>query len=171
AIALSLSRGGLLAMLGAACVCLALGLWRSRRFAPAGSVALVAALTLLVLTAFGFTRIQARLATFWKGAAFENRMPMWSRVLPPAADFPLLGTGYGTFDFVEQMNRRTGVDTGYFFQHAHNDYLEALLEGGAVRLVLSLLAVALVFRAGVRAYARYGGRPTGGHVLGALFGF
>jgi O-antigen ligase/tetratricopeptide (TPR) repeat protein len=171
AIALSLSRGGLLALLGAACFCLALGLWRSRRFAPAGSVALVAALTLLVLTAFGFTRIQARLATVWGGAAFENRIPLWSRLLPSVADFPLLGTGYGTFDFVEQMARGPGATTGYLFQHAHNDYLEALLEGGAVRLVLSLLAIALVCRAGVRAYARNAGRPTGGHVLGALFGF
>jgi O-antigen ligase len=172
AVALSLSRGGLLALLGAALFCLLLGFWRSRRFAPGGSAALVAVLVLLVLTAFGFTRIQARLSTVLGGTALtENRIPMWSRVLPAVADFPLWGSGYGTFDYVEQMHRHTGAETGYFYQHAHNDYLEALLEGGAVRLAISLLAIALVYRAGCRAFFRQGDRPVGGHVLGALFGF
>jgi O-antigen ligase len=172
AVALSLSRGGLLALLGAALFCLLLGFWRSRRLAPSSSVALVAVLVLLVLTAFGFSRIQARLGTVLGGTALDDgRVTMWSRVLPAVADFPVLGSGYGTFDYVEQMHRHSGANTGYFYQHAHNDYLEALLEGGAVRLLISLLAIALVYWAGCRAYMRQGDRPVGGHVLGALFGF
>src|SRR5262249_351516 len=96
AVALSLSRGGLLALCGATLVCLLLGLCRSRRFAALGSVALVAALAFLILIASGLTRVQDRVATVWEGTAFlENRIPMWGRVLPAAADFPLLGTGYG----------------------------------------------------------------------------
>src|SRR5262249_32734919 len=59
----------------------------------------------------------------------------------------------------------------YRYEHAHNDYLEALVEGGIVRLALGLLVIGLVFRVGWRAYRRHAGSWVGGLVLGALLAF
>jgi tetratricopeptide (TPR) repeat protein len=172
AVVLSLSRGGFLALLAATTVGLLLAARRAPRSVPLGALAVVAGLAFLVIGSFGLGRVQARLATVTGGTAFhENRLPMWSRVLPSVADFPLWGSGYGTFDFVELLTRRTAEDTGYLYEHAHNDYLEALLEGGLVRLVLSLLAIAFVFVAGSRALRRHAGQSGAGLALGALFAF
>jgi tetratricopeptide (TPR) repeat protein len=65
--------------------------------------------------------------------------------------------------------RTVGLLEGW--ENAHNDYVEALVEGGAVRLVLSLLAIGLVYRQALRALRRLEGLPAHGLVEGALFGF
>jgi tetratricopeptide (TPR) repeat protein len=82
--------------------------------------------------------------------------------------FPIWGTGYGTFQFVEPGFRTT--PSAALNEHAHNEYLEAAAEGGIVRFALTLLAVALVMRLGFRAFRRQQGTPAGSLLLGALFG-
>src|SRR5262249_51207341 len=148
-VAVSLSRGGLLALLGGFLVSLLILLWRSARFTQLGTALLVLFLALGLVVWFGLNQVQERLATVWKGEALEeNRFTMWAYVLPLTKDFPLWGTGYGTFGYVEPLRRGPQEDPTLFWQHAHNDYLQALIEGGAVRLLLSGLAIALVFRRG-----------------------
>src|SRR5262249_12821365 len=73
--------------------------------------------------------------------------------------------------FVELHYRRGPSRLGLGEDHAHNEYLEALVEGGVVRLLLSVAAVLFVCRLGWRALRRYRGRSTEGLVLGALLGF
>ena len=177
AVALSLSRGGFIALAGAAALFLVLRLWRSpprayaTRLASLTAGVVVAGAALALLAWCGADRVEARLATVVDGgAAHEDRLSLWRRVSSSAAEYPILGSGYGTFDYVEPLTRTTGEDAGYRYEHAHNDYLEALLEGGAVRLGLSLLAVGLVFWLGGRAFLR-GGGPNGALALGGLFGF
>ena len=63
--------------------------------------------------------------------------------LKVAKDFPVFGTGNGTFRYVEPLHRTSEVDVGIDYEYAHNDYLEALVEGGLVRLMVSLLAIGL----------------------------
>jgi tetratricopeptide (TPR) repeat protein len=171
AVALSLSRGGLLALLAAAALALALLLWKSRLPAWLGSAGLCAVLAALLVGWFGLDRVEARLATVWRGAALhEDRVPLWSRVLPLAKDYPVWGTGYGTFDSVEPLTRTGGGDSGWHYDHAHNDYLEALVEGGVPRLLLSLAAVGAALALGYRAFAHHAHDPLGGLALGGLFG-
>src|SRR5205807_2307514 len=86
-------------------------------------------------------------------------------------DFSLCGTGYGTFEHVELVYRTGPAHKGWVIEHAHNDYLEALVEGGPVRLLLSLAAILFVYRLGWRALRRHRGQATEGLVLGALLGF
>ncbi len=172
AIAVSLSRGGFLALTGAAILCLILALRRSRRLAPLGAAVVVVGVTFALVSWFGADRIKARLATVYDGrAALEDRAPLWSRLLPVAANYPLWGAGYGTFDYVEPLTRTTGAAVNYRYEHAHNDYLESLLEGGLIRLILILAVIALVYGLGWRALARHAHDPTGGLILGAIFGF
>jgi tetratricopeptide (TPR) repeat protein len=91
-------------------------------------------------------------------------------MLTVAKDFPVWGTGYGTFQYVEPLCRSNPADEE-IYSNAENDYLEGLIEGGLVRLVLSLLAIGLVFRLGYRAVRRNEGSLEGGLALGALLGF
>ncbi len=57
----------------------------------------------------------------------DERITAWVDVLPGVKDFPLWGTGYGTFLYVEQMrrNRLRALDLGW--DYAHNEYIEAWL--------------------------------------------
>jgi O-antigen ligase len=170
-VAFSLSRGGVLALAGGGLV----GLLARRAGSPR-TLATAALLTLFLavglLAWFGLPRVEARLGTLWSGDALEEgRLPMWRNALGGVKDFPVWGTGYGTFALVEPMSRQPGDDPHLKYEHAHNDYLEALVEGGLLRLALSLAAVGFVYRQGWRALRRHRGRPGAGLVLGALVGF
>ena len=171
-VALSLSRGGLLTLLG--CIALLLVI-RPASFGRLSSWSVPAlasaAIALALLIWMGFDRVESRLATVWKGEALEqSRMPIWVDSWPLVPQFPLLGTGFGTFRFVEPLNRQHTASI-FVHEHAHNEYLEALIEGGILRLAISLAAVILVVSYGYRAVRRHQGGSFGGLALGGLFGF
>jgi tetratricopeptide (TPR) repeat protein len=171
-VAFSLSRGGLVALAVGCAACLLLRAARSSRPARWGGALVASALALGLLAWLGAGPLRARLTTLWEGTALEDgRAEIWATVVPAVRDFPLLGTGYGTFEFVELHYRRGPARTGWVYEHAHNDYLEALVEGGVVRLLLSVAAVLYVYRLGWRALRRHRGRAAAGLVLGALLGF
>jgi O-antigen ligase/tetratricopeptide (TPR) repeat protein len=173
AVAFSRSRGGLLALVGAALVCGVLGRLRLGRSFRLGSILLVVGVVVALSTWFGIGLVKDRLGTLWKGEAFENRVPLWLRSLPIAGDFPIWGTGYGTFGYIEPMYRSDApsLETPAWYDHAHNDYLEILVEGGGVGLGLVVLTLVFVYRLGYRALTLNRGRAEGGLALGALFAF
>jgi len=75
----------------------------------------------------------------------ENRFnTRWPGTIAMFYDFPLLGTGFGTFRYSYYLydNERGGQWT----THAHNDYLEALSDGGIAGgiLLFSLLGMTIV---------------------------
>ncbi len=170
AVAFSRSRGGLLALLGAAVICGVLGRLRLGRSFRFGSLLLVAGVVVALSAWFGVRLVKERVETFWSGEAFDSRVPLWLRSLPIVADFPIWGTGYGTFGYIEQKYRGDARDKAWF-RHAHNDYLEILVEGGVLALGLTVLALAVVYRLGYRALARNRGRALAGLALGTLFAF
>ena len=167
-----LSRGGFVALVaGFAVWLLAGGLW-SRRSLRLTTALLAAVMAAGLVGWFGFGRVEARLSTLWGGRVLEeSRLAVWRQVLPQAAEFPFWGTGYGTFPYLERLTRTAAPALDLVWDHAHNDYLEMLLEGGLSGLVLALLAVGLVYRLGCRALSRYRGRAEGGLALGGLFAF
>jgi O-antigen ligase len=172
AVAFSLSRGGLIALAGGCVLCLLLRAARSSRPTRWGGALLATALALSLVTWLGTGPLRARLATLWEGDALQDsRVADWATVLPAVRDFPFLGTGYGTFEYVELLYRTDPSQKGWVIEHAHNDYLEALVEGGVVRLLLSVAAILFVYRLGWRALRRYRGQAAEGLVLGALLGF
>ena len=115
----SVSRGGVMALLGAVAFCAVLKLSVSRRFTGLAGVALVLGLGLGLVGWLGTSRLEQRLDTVWSGEAIkEARGPLWARVLPLAGQFPLWGTGYGTFEFVEPLRRRPGDSNFYTWDRA-----------------------------------------------------
>jgi len=171
-VAFCLSRGGVLALLGSGLVTLLIRLSLSRRSLQLGQVLLLGSLVLGLLAWFGLEAVQQRLATLWNVETVqEGRWSEWVMVWPLAWKFWLCGTGLGTFQYVEPLMRLPTEKTDLIWDHAHNEYLEALIEGGLVRLALSLVAIGLVYRLGYRALRRYRGRSAAPLILGALFAF
>ncbi len=167
-----LSRGGFLAMLGAATVCICLTLFSGGRNFRLLALLLGVAASLALLIWFGLGEVEARLTTIFTGeATHDGRVYLLTHFWPFFRQFPLFGTGYGTFQFVEPMYLHTAQDFGKFYDHAHNDYLEDLIEGGAIGLIIRLLAIGLIFRFAYYAFLRRAGTTADGLALGLLFGF
>jgi O-antigen ligase len=172
------SRGGFLALLGGAAVGLPL-LLRFQRLRLGGlaiGAVVVVVLSLGLLAWIHFRWDESRFTALLDGKVLDDggsgRAQIWERGWRWAEECPLWGTGSGTFPSVEGLGH-TDLEgltplTGY---RAHNQYLEALVEGGVLRLGIVLLAVALVFRLGWRAASRNRGRPVAAVAVGALFAF
>ncbi|MBV8126286.1 MAG: O-antigen ligase family protein, partial [Planctomycetaceae bacterium] len=159
----SLSRGGFLALLGGSALALVIRLPRSRG-STQGRIVLLTLVTALGLVSwFGYDRVVTRLGTFQEGLMSRGgRLAIWSRALPLVRDFPLWGSGYGTYQFVDVLHRSDALDAGMIVDHAHNDFLEALVEGGLALFLPVVVAMVLVFRLGFGAVRRHEDRPLGG---------
>ncbi len=167
-VALSLSRGGFLALVGGLAVFLVVESALSPRFWRLGSLLLVLSGAAGLAAWFGLPLIRARLSTIGPAAAWDSRVSFWAHTLPLVRHFPWWGTGHGTFQYVEPLYRRTTAEAGVVFAHAHNEYLEALVEGGLARLALTLTAAALVLWMGFRAVRRANDPRDRGLAMGAL---
>src|SRR5262249_35720035 len=89
----SLSRGGLLALAGALGVPLVLAGSRATPPRRLGAVGLVVAAAALLGGQVGLGPVGERWAALWRGQTQGERLPVWSDVLPLAAEFPVWGTG------------------------------------------------------------------------------
>jgi len=69
----------------------------------------------------------------------EGRPVYWEKVTTIVGDYPLFGTGLGTFASVYPAYEERGQDVRLI--HAHNDYLEYLSELGVLGLALLLGAI------------------------------
>jgi hypothetical protein len=176
----SLSRGGLLGLLAGSVVFILLLRIRQTATRVSGSggalrllgVGLTLLLGLGLLTWFGLDPLEKRLGTILQGDVFQDsRVTLWSDSLRAAREFPLLGSGLGTFVHVEMAYRSSSTNTIFDYDHAHNEYLEALVEGGIPRLLVLLIGIVFVYLLGWRALKRYAGSSTAPLVLGGLFAF
>jgi len=127
ALVASLSRSGLAAALVAVCVTAVLG---QRRIGARGMWALAAAPLGFALVGLSYTNLSA--LAFRLGDAVptdvNDRLEIWQSAWPMARDFWMSGVGVGAFArgmLVYQQGSRE-----LFFNHAHNDYLQWLAEGG-----------------------------------------
>jgi O-antigen ligase len=93
--------------------------------------------TLMALLVFFVGALSLGLALGWKtlkprmariGEDYEYREDMYARAQPMAADYPLFGTGPGTFEPVFQLYRES-TDT-YWPAQLHNDWLETRITFG-----------------------------------------
>ncbi len=145
AILASLSRGGILALTVG--MGLALLVWRKRQ-GTQNILALLAIplVALGILLWYGATPTLERIEQ--EHTATEGRFGIWQAGWEAFTRFPLLGTGLGTFGIVEPMFRPGSASQTMYHIHAHNEYVEALVEGGIIRLLLTLGLITLVLRAG-----------------------
>ncbi|HEY5043136.1 MAG TPA: O-antigen ligase family protein [Verrucomicrobiae bacterium] len=184
---ISTSRGG--ALVAAAILILALiyiGLTslmsfegRSRdgsfRWGTAGLLLLFLAVTISLGWYFGWGSLAPRMEQIGEGYQIRNEMYLAAE--PMAKDYPLFGTGAGTFATVFQLYRYS-TDT-YWPEQLHNDWLEMRITFGWLGFLLMLAALACV---GLRWFVPGGIRGSrrlvvlawlalGGCLVHALFDF
>ena len=94
--------------------------------------------------ALGWKTLKPRMAHLSEG--FETREAMYEAARPMAADYPLFGTGPGTFETVFGQLYRKQMDT-YWPAQLHNDWLETRITLGCLGSGLIALAfVAVMLR-------------------------
>lgn len=141
ALVLTQSRSGLMAFM-VAMIVLAVAFLRRHR-TRAARIAAVAYFSLLLLGAIGWIGLDLSLSRFGSSQHdLGGRMTAWIDTVHIVRDFPLFGTGLGTYGeamLVYQTDRVEGM-----FVRAHNDYLQLAAEGGLLVLVpVALLVVVL----------------------------
>jgi O-antigen ligase len=138
---LSHSRTGLVASLVAAAIVLA----RHRRARTARWIAAAAALVLLALLSRELAQSPGeRFLSHRRDLEVKGgRLTVWGDALALVKNRPILGSGFGTFENAFPGVQSAEIRLGY--NHAHNDWLEWLLEGGILGLAaaIGLLVAAL----------------------------
>jgi O-antigen ligase len=135
----SLSRGGIISFLLSTVVLTVIVVWgaSSRRGVIPVLSFVVALLGYLIY--LGVSPIVQRFAQ--SGVSSAERLLVWSASITAFRNFPVFGTGLGTFQHIFPMYKPDGIET--FYQHAHNDYIEILLELGISGAFLGLVFLGL----------------------------
>jgi O-antigen ligase len=156
AVAVSLSRSGLVALAGS----FAAGALLTRARGPVAltrstrpvilMIALAAMTVVAILGRVGPTALAGRFAA--SEVALADRLTIWRDTTSVLRDFWLTGTGVGTFQSSMAVYQRSSP--GVSFNQAHNQYLQVAAEGGLLVGVPTLLALVAFGRAARDSLAR-----------------
>jgi O-antigen ligase len=175
AVPVSLSRGGVVSLSCGLLAFVGLRLWSKRgsRLAPRALLATGAGAALLVSALVTVLPTEARdrvlsLAGVTSEQSGSYRLGVWRDSLRLAGSSPWLGSGFGAF---EDALRRFKTGAGHLsVEHAENEPLELLAEGGGAAALLTLAVVVLVFMRGLRGAGGARERMARGLVTGATAG-
>lgn len=118
----------------------------------------VAAGTLVVaIMALSTSAGRAALARF--ASLDDARFAYWSDVWVAIAEYWPVGSGFGTFVPIYQKFESLAEVGPTYVNHAHNDFLELVLEGGAFSVAILVPALAFLALAAIRLF-RAKGRQT-----------
>ena len=141
------------------------------RHAPRGTVLLIASLIAIDLaligTWFGVERTVQRI-TETTVQNVEDRVDPSVYAVKILDDYPLFGTGGGTF--YTAFTRYRGQDIPDYYDHVHNDYVQTLTDTGIIGGSLFGLLVLASFIAAVLAQARRRDPFTRGIAFGVVMG-
>jgi putative inorganic carbon (HCO3(-)) transporter len=151
AVVLSRSRSGVVAILVAMLVFGFRAVRQTARALP--KVAAVATLLALSFGALAWGGSDAVVAKFGRASVdLPGRLRAWHDAAHIVSDFPLFGSGLGTFGLTMLFYQTGPRDVS--FTQAHNDYLQIAAEGGALvssaALALVAVIVGLAWRRGSR---------------------
>jgi O-antigen ligase len=143
------SRSGLAAFAIAVCGAAA---WLFRRRSPRAALGAVVAAIALIVAVLQWAGGDAALHRFSSDTnSLAMRLDIWRISTGIVRSFPLVGTGLNTFG-VAMLVYQPPAESHY--NEAHNDYLQLLVEGGVITLVVVLVAIvaaALAIRSRFRA--------------------
>jgi hypothetical protein len=150
---ISLCRGGIIA------VSLSLFLFfgiMARKRSRYSNLFYIGVISFLILAVawFGWEPILQRFDQIFKATGELNvdRLPIWRDTLSVFKDFWLTGSGFGTFIAIFAKYKTLPGDL--IFDHAHNDYLELLTDGGIVGFACAAWFVVAVLREGWKKIGR-----------------
>jgi tetratricopeptide (TPR) repeat protein len=153
-IALSLTRGGIVATLAAGALTLLVLLTRRHSRWMAAVLVSLAVVAGVALTYYGLDRVYDRLSG-GIGGSIATRTQILRDVSAMVRRFPLVGTGLGTFEYVyPAYDNNMGYSAT---SHAENEYAQVTVEMGFLGLAAVLAFVAIIARRYVRAVQSGGG--------------
>jgi O-antigen ligase len=135
-ILLSLSRGGILSLSISMIIFSALILFKAKQKKTGFFIGFIVIVILLLTGTSGWDAIFKRFENIQNqsGLIYDDRLIIWEDSIKIFRDFPLVGTGTGTFEKIYPLYRSfPGND---ILEHAHNDFLEFFCTGGVVLPVL-----------------------------------
>ncbi len=137
AVFLSLSRGGIISLSLSICL---FGVLLVVRKTDRGRGLLVLSLFSMVLLTVGWFGWEPIFDRFNRirnpgGEISEQRVHVWKDSLGAIRDYPLTGTGFGTFTDAYKGYRT--LPGNIVYTHAHNDYIELAVEGGVIAASLA----------------------------------
>lgn len=97
----------------------------------------------------------------------EQRIIVWQSTLTAFRDFWLTGSGLGTF--IDMFHLYSPAPVQSIYDHAHNDYLEYMLETGAIGMALLLTFFGLLLRSVAKADFRGKGGMIRIAVISSVF--
>jgi O-antigen ligase len=151
ALIMTASRGGVGALAVGVTVAVSIAVWRKGVRARELVLGMMAvALAGIAIFWFGFGQFSEKLQTAGFSSDRGDLREISYRIV---SDNPLLGTGLGTYRWVfpSYKDERFG---SYFYEHAHNDFLEMLSEQGIIGFSLLAVGLSLIFVRVVWAYGR-----------------
>ncbi len=131
----SKSRMGVAAALVGVMVVMAIALLQVGRRSGLAVALLVLALPAVYGTWIGLAPVLERFELLGRpGALEQDRLPIWRDTLALIRDYPVLGTGLGTYRWASLHYQTQWFE--FVFDHAHNDYLEFAADIGIPATVL-----------------------------------
>jgi len=137
AVFLSLSRGGIISLSISTCL---FGVIQAVRKTDRGRGLLVLSLFSVVLLTVGWFGWEPIFERFNRirnpaGEISEQRLHVWKDCIGAIRDYPLTGTGFGTF--TDTYKGYSTLSGNIVYTHAHNDYIELAVEGGVIAMGLT----------------------------------
>jgi O-antigen ligase len=171
-ILLSGSRGGLIALATEMFLLTLVLVWQRSDSKPIAGILAIAAVILVLFFWLGSSQLTERLSSI---PAAENtevstgtRLNLDRDALRMFAQRPLLGWGLGTFPVVYPQFRSFYTDL--YVDHAHNDYIQLLVETGVTGFCLTLWFLATAVSGSVRKISEYRFHANGRIGLACLLG-
>ncbi|KKD59385.1 polymerase [Grimontia sp. AD028] len=126
-----------------------------------GSV--IAVDTIVVGALFGLEKVKQRLVETSLGAESRDQVVVWSLYI--IRDFPFTGTGMASFYTVFPMYSKADIG---FYDHAHNDYIQFMVEAGIPATLLLGIVVLLAFARAFHTIRKRHSRTMKGIALGCI---
>ncbi len=170
ALILTLSRGGWIGML-CGLIFMSACLLRSKYFmykrSLTGSIAGFIILALIILAS---TPVVERIITLEHNVQepnLEARARVWGGIMDMIGDYPILGSGPGTFATVFTQYQPPGQAARYFY--GHNDYLHLISETGVILIPIIIWMGIVLYAKGFHKF-KNPSRLIRGTTLGAMTG-
>ncbi len=170
ALLLSLSRGGWAGMI-IGIVFMSSVLFFNQYFAAKKFlISIIAGSIVAVVIILSSTSVVERILTIEQKQEAPNvkgRMVVWGGMVEIVKDYPLCGTGPGTFPYVFTRYQPSGMIMRYFY--GHNDYLQLISETGLPVAIVMLWMIFVFFRRGLNKM-KHKSRLVRGITLGSMTG-
>ncbi len=156
----TMSRGGMLSFISAL-LFMAFLVWRRKSIRGRGWIlSAVGIFVILTIMWFGAAPVIERILSIKTEIASRyigGRLSIWQGTADIIKDYPVFGTGLGTFNYIFPKYEPAIIKV--HFAYAHNDFLELIAETGiigfAVFAAFGLVAVVWLFRRFLKRYDPY----------------